>query len=126
VNSTIPSAKTMRRPKMSDSEPAVSSTAASASEYASTIHWSWSNVVLSSVEIFGNATDTIDVSSRSMKFAMQTTTSVHHLRELDELVRNLRGLAITWATPLTCSAVGRRTGSAPGEVNSRTVFPTSI
>ena len=77
-----PITNTRRRPKRSASEPAVSSTEASVNAYALMTHWMSEKLALSSEAIFGSATFTIVMSSRSMNVAMQTTIRVHHLRSI--------------------------------------------
>ena len=66
----------------SPSEPAVSTTVASMSEYASTTHWRSVNEVCRSRWMRGSATFTIVMSSRSMKMATQTMIKVRHLRSM--------------------------------------------
>src|SRR4051812_25180438 len=84
VKTTMPTAKTIRRPTRSAIEPAVSSSAASDSAYASMTHCRSESVAPSDCWMSGSATFTIVTSSRSMKTPVQTATSVHHLRSMGE------------------------------------------
>jgi hypothetical protein len=68
-----------RRPYMSARLPAVSSSEARLSAYASITHWSPEKLDPSAIWMSGRATFTIVMSSRSMKVPRQTATSVHHL-----------------------------------------------
>ena len=68
-NSDSPIAKSSRRPNRSASEPAVSSTEASVSAYASITHWMSEKLACRSLAIFGSATFTIVMSSSSMNVA---------------------------------------------------------
>src|SRR5262245_46217407 len=77
-----PATKTLRRPRRSASEPAVSTSAARVSAYASTTHWRSVKLAPRSSRIEGSATLTTVISSRSMKVAAETATSVHHLRAI--------------------------------------------
>ena len=83
VKITIPVTKTRLRPKRSATDPAVSVQVASASAYASTTHCRSENDAFSDLSIAGSATFTIVMSSRSMKIATHTASSVHHFRSID-------------------------------------------
>jgi hypothetical protein len=82
ANSTIPKANTRRRPRRSASEPAVSTTAASVSAYASTTHCRSVNEDSRSRWISGSAVFTTVMSSRSMTVVTLTAVRVHHLRAI--------------------------------------------
>ena len=82
VNRTTPVRKTRLRPSRSPSEPALRTTVASVSEYASTTHCRSVKELWRSRWIFGSATLTTVMSSRSMKMATQTMTSVLHFRSI--------------------------------------------
>lgn len=82
VNRTRPPAKTSRRPRMSPSEPAVSSSDASISAYASITHCRSEKLECRSFWMSGRATFTIVMSSRSMNVAVQAASRVHHFRSI--------------------------------------------
>ena len=71
------------------------------SAYASTTHWISEKLAFSCLAMLGNATLTIVMSSSSMNVAVQTTTSVHHLRSIG---RRCYLLARRYARPYTGSA----------------------
>ena len=73
-----PAANTARRPSRSASEPAVRTTAASDSVYASITHWTSVKLAERSFSIAGRAVFTTVMSSSSMKVPTLTATSVHH------------------------------------------------
>ena len=79
VKIPTPTAKTRRRPSLSASEPAVSTSAASASVYPSITHCSSVKLAPRSSSIAGSAVFTTVMSSRSMKVATLTASNVHHL-----------------------------------------------
>src|SRR6185436_1504742 len=74
--------KTRLRPIRSPSDPAVRSTAASIREYASTTHWRLDRLAFRSRWMSGSATFTIVMSSSNMNVAIETSSSVHHLRSI--------------------------------------------
>src|SRR5215211_4822394 len=78
-----PAANSLRRPSRSASEPAVSTSAASVSAYASTTHWRSVKLPPRSRRIDGSATLTTVMSRRSMNVATEAATRVHHLRAID-------------------------------------------
>src|SRR3954452_13025100 len=82
VNRTTPIRKSRLRPNRSASAPAVRTQVASPSAYASTTHCRSEKEASSARSIAGRATFTIVMSSRSMKVAVQTATSVHHFRAI--------------------------------------------
>ena len=88
VNRTRPIVNTRRRPKMSASDPAASTVVASVSAYASTTHCSCAKLASSSRWMSGSATFTTVMSSSSMKIAVQTAISVHHLRSSPSMLRD--------------------------------------
>ena len=95
-----PAANTLRRPSRSASEPAVSTSAASVSAYASTTHWRSVKLAPRSSRIDGSATLTTVMSSSSMKVATETAIRVHHLRSMRvELLVTSAGFA--FVTPMT-------------------------
>src|ERR1700758_2866325 len=94
---------------MSASDPAVSSSAASISEYASTIHCREEKLGFSALEIEGSATETIVMSSSNMNVVAVTTASVHHLRFPDSAPSSFAGCVMTSRTAETC---GGRTWAA--------------
>src|SRR3954447_16157775 len=86
VNTTLPTANTTRRAGRSGTGPAVRSSAASVSAYASTTHCRSDSDACRDFWMSGSATFTIVTSSRSMKTPVQTATSVHHLRSMGSLL----------------------------------------
>ena len=80
-----PIANSSLRPKMSASEPAVSSSAASDRAYASTTHCSWAKLACRSSWMLGSATFTIVTSTSSMNVPRQTASRVHHFRSMTVL-----------------------------------------
>ena len=82
MNRTTPARNTRLRPSRSASEPALRTTVASMSEYASTTHWRSVKEAWSSFWISGSATLTTVMSSRSMKMATQTMTRARHFRSM--------------------------------------------
>ena len=82
VKTTIPIENSSRRPKRSASEPAVSSSAASDSAYASITHCRSASEASNACSMSGRATFTIVTSSSSMNVPAATATRVHHLRSM--------------------------------------------
>src|SRR3954451_2169921 len=80
VKRTRPMAKVRRRPRRSASEPAVSTVAASATVYASTIHWMLWKPACRSRAMLGTAVFTTAMSSMSIAVAAQTTVRVRRWR----------------------------------------------
>src|SRR5579862_219484 len=76
VNNPIPHWKTRRRPKRSDSEPALRTTVASASVYASTTHCTPVRPAWRSRAMCGSAVFTTAMSSINIAVARQTTARV--------------------------------------------------
>ena len=76
VKIAIPQTKTRRRPRRSATEPAVRTTVASASVYASTIHCSPDRLASRSEAMWERAVLTTAMSSISIAVARQTTASV--------------------------------------------------
>ncbi len=76
VKTASPPANTRFRPKRSASEPAVSTVAASASVYASTIHCTPDSPACRSVAMCGSAVLITAMSSISIAVAVSTTASV--------------------------------------------------
>jgi hypothetical protein len=74
----MPAAKTILRPNRSATEPAVSSSAAKLSAYASITHCRSDNEACNCRWISGSATLTIVISSNSMNTPSTTATRVHH------------------------------------------------
>ena len=91
VKMTSPIASSRLCPKMSPSEPAVSSTTVRVSVYASTTHCRDANDGSSESAIDGSATATIVTSSSSMNEQTTTAASVHHLRLPDSAVSSSTG-----------------------------------
>src|SRR5262249_30781930 len=77
-----PKAKSRRRPNRSASDPAVSTSAASVSAYASTTHCRSLKLAPRSSRIEGSATFTTVMSSRSITVATETANKVHHFRAI--------------------------------------------
>src|SRR5215211_6381063 len=75
-----PAPNSLRRPSRSASEPAVSTSAASVSAYASTTHWRSPKLAPRSPRIDGSATFTTVISSSSMNVATEAAINVHHFR----------------------------------------------
>src|SRR3954469_21255782 len=80
VKRTRPMANVRRRPRRSASEPAVSTVAASATVYASTIHWMLWKPACRSRAMLGTAVFTTAMSSISIAVAAQTTVRVRRWR----------------------------------------------
>ena len=76
VKMPMPHAKTRRRPRRSATDPAVSTTVASASVYASTIHCRPERLAFRSSAMCERAVLTTAMSSISIAVARQTTASV--------------------------------------------------
>ena len=91
VKMTSPITSSRLCPKMSPSEPAVSSATERVSVYASTTHCSSSNDGCSASAIDGRATATIVTSSSSMNEQTTTAASVHHLRLPDSAASSATG-----------------------------------
>jgi hypothetical protein len=85
ANRPSPAANTARRPMRSAIEPAVRTTAASASVYASITHCRSVKLAPRSFWTEGSAVLTTVMSSSSMNVPMHTTISVHHLRSISAL-----------------------------------------
>ena len=108
VKMTRPIASSRLCPKMSPSEPAVSSTTVRVSVYASTTHCSSANEGSSDSAMSGSATATIVTSSSSMNEQMTTAASVHHLRVPDSAVSSATGWLRTSLSLEGCGgSVGR-------------------
>src|SRR3954468_18160758 len=75
-----PATKVRRRPMRSAREPAIRTTDASASVYASTTHWRSAKLPPRSLRMLGKAVLTTVMSSSSMNVAMEAAPSIHHLR----------------------------------------------
>ena len=78
MNTASPIVNSSLRPYRSASEPEVSSSDASVSAYASSVHCTSLNEACSPDWIDGCATMTIVTSSSSMKIPAQTAIRVHH------------------------------------------------
>ncbi len=82
-NSSRPARNERLRPSRSASDPAVSTTVASASEYTSITHCRSVKLAPRLCSSFGSAVFTTVMSSSSMNVAMTTAERVHHLRFVD-------------------------------------------
>ena len=87
AKTTSPITYTRRRPNLSATDPAVSTSAARTRAYRSITHCRSGKVVCSSRAMSGSATFTIVTSTSSMKVPAQTATSGHHLRIVHSLRR---------------------------------------
>ena len=77
-----PIRNTARRPSRSANDPAVKTTAASASVYASITHWTSVKLADRSFSIDGRAVFTTVMSSSNMKVPTLTASKVHHFLDI--------------------------------------------
>ena len=102
VKIATPMTNSSRRPFRSARVPAVSSSDARASAYASMTHCSAESEELNDPAMSGRATFTMVRSRSSMKTPMHTTTRVHHLRAI-----RLLSLALARRSADRCRGLAR-------------------